>query len=78
MTINQPPVWSSDTRISVPEPPEENVLVSMYGFGMTQFRLVHDLTATEYEYMYRPSYAPEAPPDDVVADDLDVHRTGTA
>lgn len=78
MSINQPPVWSSDARISMPEPPDEDIIIPMYGFGMTHFRLVHDLTRTEYEHLYRPSYAPETPPGEVSADDLNVHRTGTA
>lgn len=67
-----PPVWSSDTRISIPEAPTDPVLVPMNGFGVTQWGLVHDLTTTEQEFLRTPSYAPELPTEEVVYGDEDV------
>lgn len=71
MANNQPPVWSSDVPISVPQAPDETVLVPMFGFGFTQYGLVHDLTQTEHDYLRTPSYSPEQP-GDVVYEDGDV------
>ena len=72
MANNQPPVWSSDVRISIPQPPAEKVLVPMFGFGFTQFGLFHDLTEVEYEFLHIPSYSPELPVNEVVYGDEDV------
>lgn len=63
------PAWSSDVPISIPHPPEESVLVSMFGFGMTQLGLVHDLTQVEYDYLRTPSYSPELPTTSTIYDD---------
>lgn len=75
MANAQRPVWSSDTKISVPLPPADGVLVPMYGFGWSQFGLVHDLSSSDYEYMRTPTYAPELPTGDVIYDDIDTRRT---
>lgn len=72
MAVNDAPVWSSDTRISIPEAPDDPILVPMYGFGFTRWGLAHNLTDAEYEHFRRPTYAPEVPPGDVVFDDGDV------
>lgn len=69
---NSPPVWSSDSPISAPQPPANQIIVPMFGFGMTEFGLVHDLTDAEYEYLRSPSYAPHRPTNDVVYEDQDV------
>lgn len=69
---NQPPLWSSDVPISAPIPPQKAVLVPMFGFGMTQWGLVHDLTETEYDYLRTPSYSPDLPTETIVYDDGDV------
>lgn len=74
MAENDQPVWSSDVRISVPQPPESAVLVPMYGFGMTQWGLAHDLTEVEYETLRTPSYAPERPTSDIIRDDAELDR----
>lgn len=66
---SQPPLWSSDVPISIPVPPDKAVLVPMFGFGFTQYGLVHDLTETEYEYLRIPGYSPDLPADEVVYDD---------
>ncbi len=63
------PAWSSDTPISIPQPPAEKVLVSMFGFGMTQLGIVHDLTEVEYDYLRTPSYSPELPTMGTIYDD---------
>jgi hypothetical protein len=68
----QPPVWSSDVRISTPLPPEHQVLVPMFGFGMTEMGLFHDLTEVEYEYLRTPSYSPDLPTEEVIRGDRDV------
>lgn len=65
----QPPLWSSDVPISIPQPPKDEVMIPMFGFGFTQYGLVHDLTETEYEYLRTPSYSPELPSDEVIYDD---------
>lgn len=44
-------------------------MVPMFGFGMTQYRLVHDLSAAEYEALSVPVYAPVQATGKVVADD---------
>lgn len=71
MANTQPPVWSSDVPISIPQAPTDAVLVPMFGFGFTQYGLVHDLTQTEQEFLRTPSYSPDQP-GDVVYGDLDV------
>jgi hypothetical protein len=72
MAITDRPVWGSDVPISMPVAAPEAVMVPMMGFGMTQYRLVHDVTATELETLGVPVYAPEAAPADSVADDSDL------
>jgi hypothetical protein len=54
------PVWGADCPISmpVPAPAGEEKLIGMYGFSMTQYRLVHDITAVEYENLAVPIFAP--------------------
>lgn len=42
----------------VPPPAREAKLVNMYGFSMTQYRLVHNLSQVEYEALSVPVYAP--------------------
>jgi hypothetical protein len=63
------PAWSSDVPISIPHPPSEAILVSMFGFGVTQLGIVHDLTEVEYDYLRTPSYSPDLPNDDTIFDD---------
>lgn len=72
MANTQPPLWSSDVRISIPQPPDDTVVVPMFGFGMTRYGLFHDLTDAEYEYLRVPSYSPQMPAGDVVYGDQDV------
>lgn len=71
MANTPPPVWSSDVPISIPQAPSSQVLVPMFGFGFTQYGLVHDLTEAEREYLRTPSYSPNQP-GDVVYGDQDV------
>lgn len=61
MATNGRPIWSSDVPISMPEATGDEVIVPMYGFAMSQYRLVHDLTAAEYADLRVPIYAPEQP-----------------
>lgn len=44
-------------------------MVPMFGFGMTQYRLVHDLTEAEYAELSVPVYAPAPQPGSMVMDD---------
>jgi hypothetical protein len=67
--ITDRPAWGSDVPISMPVPAEEPVMVPMFGFGMTQYRLVHDLSGADYEALSVPVYAPELPAGDVIAGD---------
>lgn len=72
MANTQPPLWSSDVPISVPQAPADSVLVPMFGFGMSQYGLVHDLTDAEQEFLRTPAYRPEQPTSEVVYGDQDV------
>lgn len=69
MAVTDRPVWGADVPISMPLPAGEPVMVPMFGLGMTQYRLVHDISAAEYETLAVPVYAPEAPAGKVVAGD---------
>lgn len=72
MAITDRPAWASDVPISMPLPADEAQLVPMFGFAMTQYRLVHALSMNEYETLSVPVYAPEQPPQNAVADDADL------
>lgn len=58
MAVTDRPAWGADVPISMPVPTGDSVMVEMYGFGMSQYRLVHDLSAAEYEALSVPVYAP--------------------
>lgn len=76
MPFNTPPAWGADVPISMPVPASEPVMVEMHGFGMTQFRLVHALSATDYERLAVPVYAPDSPTGKVVPGDAGIDATG--
>jgi hypothetical protein len=78
MPFNVPPAWGADVPISMPLPAPEPVMVEMYGFGMTQFRLVHNLSQADYETLAVPVYAPANPTGDVVPGDTGIDATGKA
>jgi hypothetical protein len=71
--------WGADVPVSMPLPAPEQPMVPMYGFAMTQYRLVHDITAVEYEALSVPVYAPVQATGDVVADDaaIDARAPGS-
>lgn len=54
------PVWGADCPVSMPLPPpaDEARLVGMFGFSFTRWRLVHDLSAADYETLSIPVFAP--------------------
>jgi hypothetical protein len=56
------PIWGADCPVSMPlpAPADEPRLINMFGFSFTQYRLVHDISAAEYESMSVPIYAPSA------------------
>jgi hypothetical protein len=64
------PVWGADCPISmpVPAPSTEPKVVGMFGFAMTQFRMVHDITSAEYESLRVPVYSPVSPAAQVADD----------
>jgi hypothetical protein len=66
------PVWGADVPVSMPLPPDEPIMVDMQGFGVTQYRLVHSITAAEYEELAVPVYAPPAPDAPVEDDDYGI------
>ncbi len=76
MPFNTRPVWGADVPISMPLPASEEVVVPMFGFGMTQYRLVHELSRADYEALAVPVYAPASPAGDVIRGDaaLDAGR----
>lgn len=76
MAVTDRPAWGADVPISMPVPAAEPVMVEMFGFGMTQYRLVHDLTPAEYEALSVPVYAPAQATGKVVADDAGIDAGG--
>jgi len=78
MPVTDRPAWGADVPVSMPLPAEEDVMVPMFGFGMTQYRLVHDLTQAEYESLSVPVYAPESQQGTVIAGDAGIDSTGRA
>lgn len=76
MPFNTPPVWGSDVPISMPLPAAEPVMVPMYGFGMTQYRLVHQLSQVDYESLAVPVFAPASPTGKVIPGDAGIDATG--
>jgi hypothetical protein len=52
--------WGSDVRISQPQPadPDIPVVVDLGGFGFTPNGLVHNITSTEVEEVFSPTFAP--------------------
>jgi hypothetical protein len=78
VAVTDRPAWGADVPISMPVPVAEAVMVPMYGFGMTQYRLAPDLTSTEYEALSVPVYAPVQATGNVVAGDaaIDSRTTG--
>jgi hypothetical protein len=76
MAVTDRPAWGADVPISMPVPVSESVMVPMFGFGMTQFRLVPDMTSAEYESLSVPVYAPVTPQGSVVAGDAGIDATG--
>lgn len=76
MAVTDRPAWGADVPISMPLPAGEDVMVPMFGFGMTQYRLVHDLSRAEYEALSVPVYAPQA--GGLVLDDAGIDAPGRA
>jgi hypothetical protein len=70
------PVWGADCPVSMPLPPpaDEAKLVNMYGFSMTQYRLVHNISQPDYESLSVPVYAPTT--GFTVQDDASIDRAG--
>lgn len=66
--------YASDVRVSLPEPmpADPQISVPMYGFVFTENGLRHDLTLADHSQLARPSFAPQAPPGDVVWGDAPV------
>lgn len=77
-TPNIRPTWGADVPVSMPMPPpaDEPIMVSMYGLGMTQYRLVHDLTAREYQDLSVPVYQPADPQAPISQDDASIDEAG--
>jgi hypothetical protein len=69
MAVTDRPAWGADVPISMPVPASEPPMVAMYGFSMTQYRLVHDISAAEYESLSVPVYGPVQQSGSAVADD---------
>jgi hypothetical protein len=69
---SQRPVWGADCPISMPLPLAEPIQVDMFGFGVTQYRLGHSITSSEYEQLRVPVYAPLPPSTPVAYDDAEI------
>ena len=76
MAVTDRAAWGADVPVSMPLPAAEETMVPMYGFGMTQYRLVPDLTAAEYEALAVPVYGPVQAGSGVIADDAALDATG--
>jgi hypothetical protein len=64
--------WGSDVPISMPQPSGESVLVQMFGFGYTQYGLVHDLNSLDYMSARRPASPPDVDPASEILDDAEL------
>lgn len=53
-----PPYYAADTLISMPVAPRDRPIIPMYGFAMTKYGIVHDITPSEAEELAVPRYAP--------------------
>lgn len=71
---NDRPVWSADTPVSMPEPTGDTEIVQMFGFAMSQYRLIHSITKAEYDELRVPIYAPKDPGLTQVRGDEEVDR----
>lgn len=69
------PVWSADCPVSMPEPTGDDKIVGMYGFAMSQYRLIHDISQVEYADLRVPIYAPKDPGLPVVRGDEEANRS---
>lgn len=76
MSVTDRPAWGADVPISMPVPASEPSMVPMFGFSMTQFRLVHDMSAAEYEALAVPVYAPAQQGGSVIRDDAAIDARG--
>lgn len=72
---NSRPVWSADCPVSMPEPTGDQKIVGMYGFAMSQYRLIHDITKVEYADLRVPVYAPRDPAQPQIQGDEAVNRS---
>ena len=75
-TPTQRPVWGADVPVSMPQPAPEPIVVPMFGFGMTQYRLVHNLTQREYEALSVPVFQPRDPSQTAVNDSAAIDAAG--
>jgi hypothetical protein len=51
-------VWATDVQISQPVPPENPILVEFGGMGFTAGGMAHNLTESDREELFRPTFAP--------------------
>lgn len=69
---SQGAAWGADCPVSMPLPPDEPVMVDMFGFAITQYRLVHSITEAEYEALAVPVFAPVRTDLPVIHDDAGI------
>lgn len=55
---NDPPYYAADTLVSMPVAPKYKPIIPMYGFAMTAFGIVHDITPEEADELAVPRYSP--------------------
>jgi hypothetical protein len=67
--------WVSSVPISMPTPSEEPIIVPMFGFGYTQYGLVHDIDAADRMNFRRPAMPPADPRIPVVYEDAGLDDT---
>lgn len=63
--------WASDTPISMPEAPPEDVpvLVDFEGFGFSMSGIVHNVSGADLEELRSPHFAPEGYQGEQAGDD---------
>lgn len=61
--------WVSSVPISMPTPSSDPIMVKMFGFGYTQYCLVHDIDAADRMNYRRPAMPPTDPTIPVVYED---------
>lgn len=66
--MTEPVTWGSDVPVSLPQPLDESNpgIIPMDGFCFTATGLAWDLSRSDWEAISTPTFAPDAPQDQVI------------